>query len=251
MESNITDNKPVLVLIHGFLSGSAYWDKQVNELTSIFQLVVVDLPGYGKNTDVLGPDRIIDFANYVLNLLAQQGINKFNLMGHSMGGMIAQEIALQVPEQVERLILYGTGPMGELPGRFEPIEESLAKVQLNGTSEAKYYTVASWFIKGAKAPSFASGLALAEPVSQQTYINGLKAMQNWSSVERLAQIKSHTLVVWGDNDRSYIWSQPYQLWQDILHSNLAVIPNCAHNVHLENTSLFNQVILDFLILEVK
>lgn len=49
----------------------------------------------------------------------------------------------------------------------------------------------------------------------------------------MAAIKSRTLVLWGDGDRTYPWSQAEQLWQQILNSNLAVVPGCAHAVHLE------------------
>lgn len=56
------------------------------------------------------------------------GVDRFALLGHSMGGMIAQEIAHKSPQRVEVLILFGTGPEGELPGRFEPIAESRRKV---------------------------------------------------------------------------------------------------------------------------
>jgi pimeloyl-ACP methyl ester carboxylesterase len=52
-------------------------------------------------------------------------------------------------------------------------------------------------------------------------------------------------VLWGDGDRTYPWSQTEQLWTEIPNANLAVIPGCAHAVHLEKPGLFNAVLLEF------
>jgi pimeloyl-ACP methyl ester carboxylesterase len=62
----------------------------------------------------------------------------------------------------------------------------------------------------------------------------------------LANIASPTLVLWGDCDRTYTWSQQLRLWQGIKGARLAVIPGCAHAVHLEKPKLFNAILADFL-----
>ena len=242
-----TGKGPVLVLVHGFMSGLAYWEKQIESLSAHFEVIAMDHPGYGGKTDETGFDKVTDFAANVLKELDGLGVKNFHLLGHSMGGMIAQEIAIQVPHRVNRLVLYGTGPMGEMPGRFESLEDSMQKVQKDGTEEAKNYTVASWFKKGKEDPNFKPGMEMAKDVSLQTYINALRAMAGWSAMGRLDQIQSQTLVIWGDLDRSYTWmQQPYTLWQQIKGASLAVIPGCSHNAHLENPKLFNQLLYDFL-----
>lgn len=237
---------PVLVLVHGFLSGLSYWDKQIESLSTHFEVIAMDHPGYGGKTQQTGTNKVTEFAANILNELDMLGVDNFHLLGHSMGGMIAQEIALQAPSRVNHLVLYGTGPMGYLPGRFEPLEDSIAKAQRDGAEEAKHYTVASWFRKGTDDPNFEPGMDMAKGVSLQTFLNGLHAMAGWSAMGRLDQIKSKTLIIWGDLDRSYIWQQPYTLWHEIKDANLAVLPRCSHNAHLENEKLFNQVLFDFL-----
>ena len=62
----------------------------------------------------------------------------------------------------------------------------------------------------------------------------------------LDNIASPTLVLWGDQDRTYLWSQTQRLWQGIAGARLAVIPGCAHAVHLEKPGLFNAMLKDFL-----
>ncbi|MEH6446768.1 MAG: alpha/beta hydrolase [Oceanospirillaceae bacterium] len=237
---------PVLVFVHGFLSGLAYWEKQIESLSKHFEVIAMDLPGYGGKTDKTGLDSVVGFATYILEELDKLGIDNFHLVGHSMGGMIAQQIALQSPTRVKRLVLYGTGPIGELPGRFETLQLSKEKVQQNGTEHTKQYTVASWFKKGAADPNFAPGMLMAKEVSLPSYINALSAMASWSAMGKLGQIQAKTLVIWGDMDRSYIWQQPHTLWQEIQQASLAVMPGCSHNAHLENPQLFNLLVSDFL-----
>ena len=245
-----TGSGPVLVMVHGFLSGLAYWHKQVDAFSSHFDVITMDLPGYGGETRLTGPDNVEAFADYILGELNKLGVENFYLMGHSMGGMIAQEIALKAPDRVKRLVLYGTGPIGRLPGRFETLEESMAKVAERGTAEIAGYTVKTWFTRGDDDPDYADGMEMALQVSTETFINGLKAMASWSAEQRLEQIKAETLILWADGDRSYMWQQPLTLWNGIKKANLAVIPGSSHNTHLEKSSIFNQIVIDFLNREV-
>ncbi len=237
----------VVVLVHGFLSGCDYWEEQIESLRKSFEVIAIELPGFGESAKQPSLEKIADFADVVLEKLDTLGVKSFHLVGHSMGGMITQEIAIKVPDRVRRLVLYGTGPIGNLPGRFEPLEVSIERArQADDIAQAIRSTVQSWFNEGSKAAGFESGLELAKNVSNQSYINGLHAMLNWNAMARLDQIQSKTLVIWGDKDRSYIWRQPYTLWQEIKDTNLAVMPGCSHNAHLENSQLFNLILLKFL-----
>jgi len=147
--------------------------------------------------------------------------------------MVAQEMTGLAPERIDKLVLYGTGPVGLLPGRFEPIEESKRRVKEDGPEATARRISARWFLEREKAAQYHVCEELAIKASLQAMLAGLTAMETWSGVDALAAIKSRTLVLWGDGDRTYPWSQAEQLWQQILNSNLAVVPGCAHAVHLE------------------
>ncbi|RXJ74170.1 alpha/beta hydrolase [Veronia nyctiphanis] len=237
---------PTLVLVHGFLSGLTYWDKQVELFSASFDVVVFDLPGFGSNAEQTCPDTIENFADYVINKLSRLGIEEFHLIGHSMGGMIAQEIAIKIPDRVIGLVLYATGPVGSLPGRFEPIEYSIERVKTEGTHEVARDTVKTWFTEGEDDPDYASGIAMADQVKTESYINGLLAMSRWRALERLDKVEAKTLIIWPDSDRSYMWEQIESLWRGIKATNLAVVPQAAHNLHLEKSRIFNLLVVDFL-----
>lgn len=70
-------------------------------------------------------------------------------------------------------------------------------------------------------------------------------MEGWNGEPNLVAIKSPTLVIWGDHDRTYPWHQTEQLWTAIDDTSLAVIPNCAHAAHLEKPAIFNSILRDF------
>ena len=237
--------KPHLVLVHGYLGGSSQWIEQVAVFSQYFHVVTVDLPGFGLNHSMESPETIRDYAEFVLNQLDRKGVEQFHLLGHSMGGMIVQEMAAMVPSRINYLILYGTGPVGMLPNRFETIEESKRRVVADGTQLTGRRIAATWFVQREQAAQYHVCAELADKASLQASLAGLSAMEAWSGVPYLTQIKSPTLVLWGDSDRTYQWSQPEQLWNNIPAAQLGVIPGCAHAVHLEKPHVFNAVLMDF------
>jgi len=235
-----------LVFVHGYLGGGLQWADQVEIFSEYFRVITPDLPGFGDNRAVTTPETIRGLAQYVLDELDRLEVGRFHLVGHSMGGMIVQEMAALAPERVDKLVLYGTGPVGVMPGRFETIEESRRGVKEKGVEETGRRIAATWFQHGKSAEGYAVCAELAVKASLQAALAGLTAMEAWSGVAALSKIESSTLVLWGDGDRAYQWSQPEQLWRGIEGAHLAVIPGCSHSVHLEKPHLFNAMLLDFL-----
>jgi pimeloyl-ACP methyl ester carboxylesterase len=241
-----TGSGPALVLQHGFLCGPAYWRQTVDALSHRFRIIVPTLPGFAGHDAAPALDSISGFADYLLAVLDDAGIQRFHLLGHSMGGMIAQEVALRAGSRVGRLVLFGTGPIGEMPGRFETLEESGRRVAEEGAESVIRRTVATWFVKGSEDPSCASAVATARQASMEAILGGYRAMQHWRGLERLADIPNRTLIVWGDRDRSYRRDQVELLHQGIVDSGLVIMPGCSHNAHLEMPREFVRIIGDFL-----
>lgn len=238
--------REALVFVHGFLGGGAQWALQRAYFSDTFDVRTPDLPGYGERSADTGLDRIEDFAAEVLSGLAAGGVDTFNLVGHSMGGMIAQEMSRQAPARILKQVFYGTGPVGALPGRFETIQKSKERAISDGVDTTGRRISATWFLHRENAPGCAVCADLAVKVSMETLLAGLTAMEHWSGVDALTTFEMPTLILWGDNDRTYPWSQPEQLWQTIPDAALSVVPGCAHAVHLEKPDLFNTILRDFL-----
>ena len=235
-----------LVLVHGYLGGSPQWAHQAQVFSPHFEVITPDLPGFGLNNEMESPDTIRGLANYVLDELDRLGIHDFHLLGHSMGGMIVQEMVALAAERIDRLVLYGTGPVGLMPGRFETIDESRRRLNEEGVEASGQRIAATWFLHGESAKRYPVCADLAVKASLQAGLAGLSAMEAWSGIASLPGITAPTLVLWGDSDRAYQWSQAEQLWRGIAGAQLAVVPGCSHAVHLEKPQLFNALLADFL-----
>ena len=91
-----------------------------------------------------------------------------------MGRMIAQEIAKITGQKILKLICYGTGSRGNIPGRFETIDQSRKKLRINGLKNTALRIAKTWFMEGEKAKYFISG----KQTSREAADNGLVAMKN-------------------------------------------------------------------------
>jgi len=247
MTSTLKSEMKTIVFVHGYFGGSPQWSEQVKALSGDFNVITPDLPGFGLNDHMEAPETINGLAQYVLDELDSAGVHRFHLVGHSMGGMIVQEMIAIAPERVDKLVLYGTGSIGKLPGRFETIEESRRRLKQDGVQATGRRIAATWFLNGESSVGYEDCAAIALMAQQQAALSCLSAMENWSGVSSLTRIESPTLVLWGDGDRAYQWQQTEMLWRDIKTSNLAVIPGCSHAVHLEKPALFNSLLHDFLL----
>ena len=235
-----------LVLVHGFLGSTDMWEPQIEYFKENFRILTPALPGFGKSNKVKSCDSIECMAKAILNSLKIRQVEKFNLLGHSMGGMIVQEMTRLASDKVLKLICYGTSPRGNIPGRFETIDESREKLKMNGLEVTANRIAKTWFINEDKAKYF----YLCENAGKQTSLeatdNGLIAMKNWSGINNLKNIKNETLIIWGDQDRAYNYSQVETLKNNISNSSLKIINGCSHNVHLEKPDEFNNCVSDFL-----
>lgn len=235
-----------LVLVHGFLAGSAIWQDQLVAFGAARDVICPDLAGFGASAGLTAWDSIEGHARDVLALLDDLGIQSFDLLGHSMGGMVAQEMARLAPGRIGGLLLYGTGPRGVLPGRFETIAQSRARFVTEGMGPTGARIAATWFLAGEAARGFALCQSLAAQCGLQSALASLLAWEGWDGRANLAHVTARTLVLWGSRDRSYGWEQPLALWRGIPGADLAVVPDCAHIVHLEKPSLFNALVAGFL-----
>ncbi len=222
------------------------WRAQIDFFKDSFDVLAPDLPGFGDSAGLIGPDSIPGYADAVLQFLDSQNVGEFRLVGHSMGGMIVQQMALQAGARIRKLVLYGTGPVGALPDRFESIDESRRRLATDGVPATSARIAATWFVDGAAAAGYPICAEIGAKASPEAATASLSAWEKWNVKDLLGRIDAPTLVVWGDRDRSYGWRQPEALWRGIPTCSLAVVPGCAHNVHMEKPEIFNLLLADFL-----
>ena len=235
-----------LVLVHGFLGSSNMWLPQIEYFKENFRVLAPALPGFGKSNAVNPCDTIHCMAKTILESLKSKKINKYNLLGHSMGGMIVQEMAKLEGEKILKLICYGTGPRGNIPGRFETIDQSQEKLKNDGIEGTTDRIAKTWFIEKEKAKYFYLCKEAGKQTSMVAAQQGLIAMKNWNGINNLKYIKNKTLIIWGDQDKAYNYNQVETLSNNIPNSELKIFEGCSHNVHLEKPDEFNKTVAEFL-----
>ena len=235
-----------LVLVHGYLGSSEMWKFQKDYLKNYFRVIAPALPGFGESYKVKSLNSINTMANIILECVEEKKINKFNLMGHSMGGMIVQEIAKVAGDKVNKLICFATGSIGDIPDRFESLDVSIKRLREEGIKETVKRIPPKWFVNGNKAKNYYLCENAVKKTSEKTADNALNAMKNWNVLDNLKNIKNETLIIWGDKDVSYNFDQVETLNKNIPNSRLEIFKGCCHNVHLEEPEKFNKAVKTFL-----
>tara|TARA_Y100001970_G_C14180217_1_gene829401 strand:+ start:609 stop:1364 length:756 start_codon:yes stop_codon:yes gene_type:complete len=235
-----------LVLVHGFLGSSDMWRFQKEYFSKYFRVIAPALPGFGESHRVKSLSSINDMAKTIIKCLESKNINKFNLLGHSMGGMIVQEIAKISGSKINKLVCFATGPVGDIPGRFETVETSRERLKKEGIKKFIKRVPKKWFIDGDKAKNYYLCEEAVNNISEKTTDNALIAMKNWNGFENLKNIQNQTLILWGDKDISYNFDQVDALNKNIPNSEIFIFNGCCHNIHLEKSAEFNQILHNYL-----
>jgi len=235
-----------LVLVHGYLGSSEMWTLQKEYLSKYFRIIAPALPGFGESYNIKSVDSINEMAKTIFQILDEKNIIDFHLMGHSMGGMIVQEMVKISENRIKKLICFATGSIGDIPGRFETIDMTREKLKKDGLKETVNRVPQKWFVEGDKAKYYYFCENAVKNISIETADNALIAMKNWRGYENLKNIKQDTLIIWGDKDVSYNFDQVDILKKNISSSQLEIFEGCGHNVHLEEPQKFNETVKNFL-----
>lgn len=250
-------NGPPLLLIHGLGSSSIDWEFQYAELGEHFELIMPDLRGHGQSTqaffDMQNPQQSISqFAHDVIDLMQHLKIKSCPVLGYSMGGAIAFEIAIQAIDnpqqdfQAESLIIVNSIPSFAL--------DTLRKKYLVGLRRAftkilSMPTLAS--IIGRKLfpdnPELAAKMVVRNGRNKKPpYVASFKALMSWQAGKRLVDIHQETLFIAADQDYTKV-SDKEEAATEMQSAEVIMIENSMHGTPFDQPELFNEVVLDFLL----
>lgn len=255
---------PAVVLVHGLSSWMGFWEHQFEALARTHRVLALDLPGYGASDRPDAPYTPGWFAARIADWMTAIGLGSAAIVGHSMGGQIALELALGRPDRVSALVLSAPSGIEQFRpahalwmerywterraldtseeelrfaftelvfGRVDASVERLIRerVQMRGTPELAGTSV---------AVSRSVGGMLRNPVSS-----------------RLGQIRQPTLVVFGDDDRMIpnpilTGGRPRQIAElartSIPGASVVMVPKGGHTVHHDAPDVFNDAVEQFL-----
>jgi pimeloyl-ACP methyl ester carboxylesterase len=253
-----------LLLIMGLAADSVAWTFQVPDFSKHFRTIVFDNRGVGRTSKPVGPYSIAQLADDAAGVLDALDIRRAHVVGVSMGGMIAQELALRHPERVRGLVLACTyarpdaaierqletslGVFGGSRGADGSIHVDLGKLDPMMFFQHLLPTVFNAQFIMNELPKLIQIFAgsLQYGFSMDTIMAQVVATQAHDTVDRLGQIKSPTLVLTGDRDLLIPSTCSDLLAAKIPGAKLTKIPGGSHGFNFETPDVFNKAVLDFL-----
>jgi pimeloyl-ACP methyl ester carboxylesterase len=241
-----------VVMLHGVGGGHLAFAPQVESLASAgFRAVAWDMPGYGRSAPI-EPYTFKGLAQSCVALIESLKCGEVALVGHSMGGMVAQEVVARRPELVSKLVLCGTSPaFGKPDGDWQRafIAERTAPLDA-GRSMAE---LAQVLVPRMVGPgSLPEGVRLATHcmglVPASTYRRALECMLGFDRRANLSQIRVPTLLLAGEYDRNAPPAVMKKMAQSIPGSTYLEMPGIGHLQNLEAPDEFDSMLMNFLAL---
>jgi pimeloyl-ACP methyl ester carboxylesterase len=240
------EGKPVL-FIHGLGSSTRDWEMQVPFFARRYRPITVDVRGHGKSGRPLGPYSVPQFAGDIVRLLEALQTGPVHVVGISMGGMIAFQMAVSWPEWVRSLVVVNCEPelvVRTFSDRLK-VWQRLAIVRLLGMRKMGQVLGDRLFPEPEQAELREVFEDRWAENDRRAYREALMALVGWSVADEIERITCPTLVVASDQDTSPVEAKEAYA-RRIPVSRLAIIENARHAVTVERPEEFNAVLDAFL-----
>ncbi len=252
MDYDVQGSGAALLLVNGLGSDRKEWLFQVPAFAPHFRVITFDNRGAGESEVPAGPYTTAQMADDAAALLAFLGVERAHVLGVSLGGMIAQELALRHPSLVDRLVLACTTPGGDATER--PSREALASfIRTPGEDPEAELRRTIPFLYGERYRRENPGeieafirRRLASPVSLEGQASQLAAAIGHAAGERLRAVRAETLVIAGTADLLVPPVNSRRIAERIPGARLVLLPGAPHRLFAENAEAFNREVLSFL-----
>ncbi|MEL6629013.1 MAG: alpha/beta hydrolase [Bacteroidota bacterium] len=240
-----------LVLIHAGGLDKSMWQSQMKELSKDFWVMAYDVRGHGSSVSASNDHFEIDDLNALLN---QEGIDqKINILGCSLGSIIALDYAIAHPEKVDHMILVSPGLIGfqEQNEEFlQQISHYVAALQ-TGDQAAVIEELKRMNAIGKTNRIIDPDISdyvedrLAAYIDRGSHLR-IPKLAELNPIPRLDTLTMETLVVYGDLDFDYIAENAKKLDEGLQNAELVEVSEAAHLINLEQGELFSQLVQDFI-----
>jgi 3-oxoadipate enol-lactonase len=236
-----------LLLIHGLGSSCQDWELQVDCFARKFRVITVDLRGHGKSDKPPGPYSIALFAEDTARLLEELNCIPAHILGISLGGMVAFQLAISFLEIVKSLIIVNSTP-DLIPRTLKDrlgIWQRYVIVQFMGLRKLGEFLGDRFFPDPDQSVLRNIFVERWAENYKPSYMEAMKAVVGWSVLNQLQEIKAPTLVIGADGD--YFPTEEKVAYTKVIPgARLEIIKNTRHALPVENPEVFNQTVIDFL-----
>ncbi|HEY6069444.1 MAG TPA: 3-oxoadipate enol-lactonase [Gaiellaceae bacterium] len=229
------------VVLSGSLGSTlAMWDPQVPALTSDFRVLRYDHPGHGGSAPPQ-VTRIEYFAEQLVALLDELGLDRVHFCGLSLGGAVGMALARDAPGRVERLVLCCTSLRFATPESWEDRAETVRSEGVEAIADA---VLERWFTPG--FPDVRRYREMLVSTPDEGYADCCEALRVWDARGTLGSIRAATLAIAGADDPSTPPTELGAIAAEIPAARLHVIDGVRHFVNVERPDVFNNVLLEHL-----
>lgn len=242
-----------LILIAGLASDSQSWQFVINTYSKHFKTIIFDNRGVGRSDTPPPPYSIDDMTEDVVGLMDILDIQAAHVVGHSMGGYIAQNLAIKHPNRILKLVLESTAPVSSVRNNelFRNLYDSL---KAGMDMELWLQQFLFWLLspKSVMDKKFFQSIityTLDYPYPQplEGFLGQINAIENFNASKLLSKIAAESLIVIGEEDILIKPKEAELLYQGITRATYPVyIERAAHSVHTEEPKAFSNAVLGFL-----
>jgi len=238
---------PPVVLVHGLGSCVRDWDRQIPAFAAHHTVIAVDLRGHGESGKPAGPYSMARFAADVARVLETLAVGPAHIVGLSLGGMVAFQLAVDAPQYVKSLAIVNSAPevIPRSVREWLALKARVWGLRLLGLPKFAERIAAMNFPDPGQA---AERRALAARIAANdvaAYRASTRAIVGWSVADRISSIRCPVLVVTADHDYTPV-AHKERYAAKMPRARVAVIERSRHVTPIDQTEVFNRVVLEFL-----
>jgi pimeloyl-ACP methyl ester carboxylesterase len=246
-------NGEPLILIAGLASDSQSWLPVVVGLSKHFRVIIFDNRGVGRSSNDNTNITIQKMTDDCADLIRHLNLSSANILGHSMGGIIAMDLAIRYPNLVKKLILEATSPKLNMRN-INVFNDWVSYLNMGMDKKLWFKNIFYWIF----LPAFFDDAVMLNqsidmsvnypyPQSDISFKNQIDAISKINLLPNLKKIDADTLVMYGEFDLLFPSNENSLLFNDITHLQTVTISNAAHSIHVDNPVCFTNSVISFII----
>lgn len=242
---------PVMVLLHGLGGSVQDWEAQIPHFAARYRVIAPDLRGFGDSSRGHRLFSIPRCADDVGALLQQLDVDRFVLVGHSMGGAVAQQLSLQLGSRVRRLVIANSVPSFRPQSLRHYLEFAYRWLAMGllGPRRLSQISAARMYPEPGQAGLREQSIARGARNSRYSYLSALAALGRWSVLARLGELQMPVLVLGSEHDY-FTREETVRFAHALPSGRLHIVAGAHHSLPIERPQLFNELLDRFLATEV-
>ncbi len=248
---NSLQNKEILVFIHGFGLNKDFWGKLPKSFSGDYRIIIPDIPGFGESGKPDGDYDLLTQVGRFEKFIGALNLNRFSLIGFSMGGAISCEYCANNPEKVAKLILIDSYGAANVESEFDKyFRQTGTNLLLFRTPEEYRQLLKYSMFKPQNVPGqflkFYSDYNTGNYELNKKLFTGLTKYGNDILIKDLSKITAPALIIWGRDDKLIDPAAAENFHRDIKNSKIIIVDEAGHMVYAEKPENVIEAIKKFL-----